>query len=111
MTTPVPVAATDVAAAAAAVVQAFNVAAMLLVRSMGAVATGLTMSCLVPVTVAAFTLPLPYLQQAQLGPHFMAGTYLLMFGLLLFNARLWTPAAAAAVQALNKRWAPKAVDW
>jgi hypothetical protein len=53
--------------------QAFNVAAMLLVRSMGAVATGLTMSCLVPVTVAAFTLPLPLLQPAQLGPHFMAG--------------------------------------
>lgn len=90
---------------------AFNVAAMLLVRTMGAVATGLTMSCLVPVTVAAFTLPLPLLQPAQLGPHFMAGTSLLMVGLAMFNARLWVPAAGAALQALSRKLAPKAVDW
>lgn len=93
------------------VLQAFNVAAMLLVRSTGAVATGLTMSCLVPVTVAAFTLPLPFLQPAPLGPHFMAGTVLLMFGLALFNLRLWWPAVAAGWQGWNKKWAPKAVDW
>lgn len=71
---------------------------MLLVRSLGAVATGLTMSCLVPITVAAFTLPLPYLTPAQLGPHFMAGTSLLMVGLLMFNAQVFVPAAAALMR-------------
>jgi hypothetical protein len=81
---------------------------MLLVRSMGAVATGLTMSCLVPITVFAFTLPLPFLEPAQLGPNFMAGTMLLMFGLALFNARLWMPALS---RAWGNRFAPKAVDW
>lgn len=85
--------------------QAFNVAAMLLVRSQGAVATGLTMSCLVPITVAAFTLPLPFLQQTPLGPYFMVGTGLLMLGLVLFNAHVWGPVAAALRQMLDGRWA------
>jgi hypothetical protein len=76
---------------------------MLLVRSQGAVATGLTMSCLVPITVAAFTLPLPYLQPASLGPHFWAGTALLMAGLALFNARAWAPAALAQLQLWRKQ--------
>jgi hypothetical protein len=83
---------------------------MLLVRSVGAVATGLTTSCLVPITVAAFTLPLPYLQPAQLGPHFMAGTALLMVGLLVFNARLWVPAAASLGRHWRQQWAAKLVD-
>jgi hypothetical protein len=83
---------------------------MLLVRSTGAVATALTMSCLVPVTVAAFTLPLPFLQPAPLGPHFVAGTVLLTLGLALFNLRLWWPAVEAGWQGWNKKWAPKAVD-
>eukprot|EP00878_Enallax_costatus_P041895 GHUV01048815.1.p1 GENE.GHUV01048815.1~~GHUV01048815.1.p1 ORF type:complete len:153 (-),score=2.59 GHUV01048815.1:92-550(-) len=82
---------------------AFNVAAMYLVRSSGAVATALTMSCLVPITVLAFTLPLPFLQQAHLGPGFMYGTGLLMAGLLMFNARVWMP---AAVQ-IGQQWRAK----
>ena len=88
--------------------QAFNVAAMLLVRSVGGVATGLTMSVLVPITVAAFAMPLPFLQPAQLGPYFTVGTCLLMAGLLLFNAKLWVPAVTSMVRGWS---APKAVDW
>jgi hypothetical protein len=34
-----------------------------------------------------------------------------MVGLAMFNARLWVPAASAALQALSRKWAPKAVDW
>jgi hypothetical protein len=79
---------------------AFNVAAMYLVRSSGAVATALTMSCLVPITVLAFTLPLPLLPQAQLGAGFVAGTLLLMVGLLTYNAQLWLPAALQ----LGRKW-------
>eukprot|EP00879_Flechtneria_rotunda_P012129 GHRR01012667.1.p1 GENE.GHRR01012667.1~~GHRR01012667.1.p1 ORF type:complete len:218 (-),score=37.46 GHRR01012667.1:545-1198(-) len=70
---------------------AFNVAAMYLVRSTGAVAAALAMSCLVPLTVLAFTLPLPLLEPVQLGPGFVWGAVLLTAGLLLYNARLWVP--------------------
>ncbi|WIA35800.1 hypothetical protein OEZ86_004189 [Tetradesmus obliquus] len=79
---------------------AFNVAAMYLVRSAGAVATALSMSCLVPITVVAFTLPLPLLPQAQLGGGFVAGTLLLVAGLLTYNAALWLPAAMR----LGRKW-------
>ncbi|KAF6266272.1 Crt-like protein [Scenedesmus sp. NREL 46B-D3] len=79
---------------------AFNVAAVYLVRSSGAVATALTMSCLVPITVLAFTLPLPLLPQAQLGAGFVLGALLLMLGLLTYNAQLWLPAALQ----LGRKW-------
>lgn len=84
---------------------AFNVAAMYLVRSLGAVATALTMSCLVPITVLAFTLPLPFLQPAHLGAGFWWGSGLLMGGLLMFNARVWVPAVTQIGQKFQAKLA------
>jgi len=79
---------------------------MYLVRSLGAVATALTMSCLVPITVLAFTLPLPYLEPANLGAGFLAGTALLMAGLLMFNAHVLLP----HITRWRRTWQSKLVD-
>ncbi|KAI8465758.1 MAG: hypothetical protein J3K34DRAFT_525075 [Monoraphidium minutum] len=64
---------------------AFNISALLLVRSAGAVPASLTMACLVPLSVLAFSLPLPLLPPAALGPGFWGGSALLMAGLAAYN--------------------------
>lgn len=66
---------------------AFNITALLLVRSTSALTTSLTMACMTPLSVAAFTLPLPLLARAALGPAFWGGVGLLMAGLALYNVR------------------------
>jgi hypothetical protein len=80
----------------------FNISAMYMVRSAGAVATGLWMTLLIPVQLVAFGLPLPLLEPVQLGPAFGAGTGLLLAGLLLYNRQAW----AAAARGLLWRKAP-----
>lgn len=65
---------------------AFNVLALTLVRTIGGVGTGLALMSIVPITLFVFTLPLPLLQPAALGPGFAAGAALLTAGLLVYNA-------------------------
>ncbi|PNW88454.1 hypothetical protein CHLRE_01g030300v5 [Chlamydomonas reinhardtii] len=85
----------------------FNVAMLNLLRSVGSVTTTLVGSSLVPLTIAAFTLPLPYLEPAVIGPNFLVGASLLMGGLVTYNWQGWmvmlgisppAPAPAAAPQ-------------
>ena len=55
----------------------------------------LTMSTVVPITIFAFTLPLPYLEAApRLGPNFVVGTLILLAGLATYNSPLWRPMLA-----------------
>ncbi len=51
-----------------------------------------------PLTIAAFTLPLPYLEPTVLSDGFMVGTALLMFGLAAYNgpALVHQPSAAGS---------------
>ncbi|KXZ44069.1 hypothetical protein GPECTOR_74g683 [Gonium pectorale] len=68
---------------------AFNISILSLLRSVGSVTTTLVGSSLVPLTIAAFTLPLPYLEPAMLGPNFLLGAALLMAGLATYNWESW----------------------
>ena len=55
----------------------------------------LTMSVVVPITIFAFTQPLPYLEAApKLGGNFVVGTIVLLLGLLTYNSPLWRPMLA-----------------
>ncbi|GIL81938.1 hypothetical protein Vretifemale_10695 [Volvox reticuliferus] len=67
----------------------FNISILTLLRSVGSVTTTLVASSLVPLTIAAFTLPLPYLEPAVLGPNFVVGASLLMMGLIMYNGDSW----------------------
>ncbi len=58
----------------------------------GNVVQTLVMSSLVPTTIFAFTLSLPYLPPApSLGPNFWLGTAVLVAGLFTFNSPQWRP--------------------
>lgn len=55
--------------------------------------TSLTMSAMVPLTILAFSLPLPYLPPSPaVGSQFVAGIAILTAGLLLYNFKSWAPA-------------------
>lgn len=72
---------------------AFNISALALIRQSGNVVMSLVMSCVVPLTLFAFTQPLPYLAPAPpLGPSFLAGVFVLMAGLMAYNGQLLAPA-------------------
>jgi len=75
---------------------AFNIAALALVRSTSAVVVSLTMACLTPLAVLAFTLPLPLLQAAQLGGTFWAGCGVVLAGLYAYNHKGTSAAEKAA---------------
>eukprot|EP00197_Chlamydomonas_leiostraca_P007043 CAMPEP_0202860260 /NCGR_PEP_ID=MMETSP1391-20130828/2039_1 /ASSEMBLY_ACC=CAM_ASM_000867 /TAXON_ID=1034604 /ORGANISM="Chlamydomonas leiostraca, Strain SAG 11-49" /LENGTH=566 /DNA_ID=CAMNT_0049539403 /DNA_START=243 /DNA_END=1944 /DNA_ORIENTATION=- len=64
---------------------AFNVAMLRLLRSVGTVTTTIVGSCLVPLTILAFTLPLPFLEPAVMSANFVAGVIVLLVGLLVYN--------------------------
>lgn len=52
----------------------------------------LIMSTIIPITIFAFTLPLPYLPASPaLGAHFMTGTGMLLAGLLVYNSEKFLP--------------------
>lgn len=70
---------------------AFNVLALYLVRSLGAVPTGLVMSAMVPISIWSFTLSWPLLPRAEVGVTFAAGAVILVLGLLLYNVQAWWP--------------------
>lgn len=68
--------------------------------SAGAVVQSLTNSSLTPLTIIAFTLPLPYLTEtSQLSPQLAAGSAVLVAGLAVYNSKKWLPALQAK---LNK---------
>ncbi|GLC46764.1 hypothetical protein PLESTB_001488100 [Pleodorina starrii] len=67
----------------------FNISILTLLRSLGSVTTTLVASSLVPLTIAAFTLPLPCLEPAVIGPNFVVGASLLMVGLITYNGGNW----------------------
>ena len=59
----------------------------------GNVVQSLTLSIIVPLTIAAFTLPLPYISDApQLGTNFIIGTTVLLSGLFVYNSNKYLPA-------------------
>lgn len=70
----------------------FNISALNLIGKAGNIALSLVMSGIVPLTMWAFTLPLPFLgAPPQLGINFVLGTALLTSGLLIYNSPLWLP--------------------
>ncbi|KAK3266340.1 hypothetical protein CYMTET_8963 [Cymbomonas tetramitiformis] len=70
----------------------FNVTILNFLKATGSVAVTLTMSLAVPLTVFAFTLPLPFLGAPPTvnGP-FIGGVFVLLAGLLLWNAKILIP--------------------
>ena len=65
----------------------------------GNVVQTLVMSSVVPMTIFAFTLSLPYLPPAPpLGPNFWAGTAVLVAGLFTFNSPQWRPVLQKKMQ-------------
>jgi drug/metabolite transporter (DMT)-like permease len=83
---------------------AFNVAALQVIRQAGNVAISLIMSAIVPATLFAFTLPLPFLDPAPpLGPNFLLGATVLMAGLGAYNAPMWAPTFRKYVDALREK--------
>ncbi|DBB00298.1 TPA: hypothetical protein ACH3X1_014123 [Trebouxia sp. C0004] len=70
----------------------FNIAALNLLKTAGNVVQTLVMSSIVPTTIFAFTLSLPYLPPAPpLGSNFWLGTAVLVAGLFTFNSPQWRP--------------------
>ncbi|KAK9834944.1 hypothetical protein WJX84_003484 [Apatococcus fuscideae] len=73
---------------------AFNISILQLLRSAGNVVQSIVLASIVPITIYAFTLPLPYLPPPpDLGPNFLAGTLILMVGLATYQSPNWLPAA------------------
>lgn len=71
----------------------FNIALLNLLRASTSVIQSLTLSSLVPITIAVFTLDLPYLgDPPQLGPNFIIGSAILSAGLLVYNSNKFLPA-------------------
>lgn len=71
----------------------FNISALYVLRMAGSVHTSLVMSSVLPLTVLAFSFPLPLLgQPAPLGPFFGVGFVVLMVGMVLFNSAKKQPA-------------------
>eukprot|EP00270_Netrium_digitus_P005963 TRINITY_DN1804_c0_g1_i1.p1 TRINITY_DN1804_c0_g1~~TRINITY_DN1804_c0_g1_i1.p1 ORF type:complete len:459 (+),score=100.20 TRINITY_DN1804_c0_g1_i1:118-1494(+) len=65
---------------------AFNIAALYLLKSSSAIVTSLALTLSVPLTSAAFTLPLPYLgTPAHLSSGYFIGSLVLIVGLVLYN--------------------------
>lgn len=70
----------------------YNIALLNLLRSAGAVVQSLTNSSLTPLTIFAFTFPLPYLaDKAEFSLQLLGGTLILAAGLLTYNSGKWRP--------------------
>lgn len=82
----------------------FNVSALMVIRTAGNLAISIVMSAIVPATLFAFTLPLPYLDPAPpLGPNFLFGAAVLMVGLGAYNAPMWAPTLRNYLDALKEK--------
>ena len=74
----------------------FNIALLNLLRASNSVIQSLTLSAIVPLTIAVFTLPLPYLDDPPtLGLNFVLGSAVLFGGLLTYNSESFLPAVKA----------------
>ena len=70
----------------------YNIALLNLLRTAGAVVQSLTNSSLTPLTILAFTLPLPYLEdKAEPSVQLFLGASILLAGLLTYNSAKWRP--------------------
>lgn len=59
----------------------------------GNIVLSLTLASIIPLTIWAFTLPLPFLDPAPpIGANFIVGTAILLIGLFTYNSPLWWPA-------------------
>ena len=75
-----------------------------MIRQAGNVAISLIMSAIIPATLFAFTLPLPYLDAAPpLGPNFLVGACVLMVGLGAYNAPMWAPSVKKYIEVLREK--------
>ena len=88
----------------------FNVSVLHLIRQAGNVVISLVMSAMLPATLLAFTLPLPFLEPSPpLGPAFLLGTVVLMGGLVAYNAPMWTPTLKTYLA--EARRGPRRGEW
>jgi drug/metabolite transporter (DMT)-like permease len=70
----------------------FNISALNLIGKAGNIAFSLVMSGIVPLTMWAFTLPLPFLgAPPRLGINFALGSLLLTASLIVYNSPTWLP--------------------
>lgn len=70
---------------------AFNIAILALLRRVGTVTSTIVTTCLLPLTIFTFTMPLPLLPPSVMGPGFFAGALLLISGLAVYNHKLMKP--------------------
>lgn len=71
---------------------AFNISALLVLRTSGALANSLAIAALTPLTIFLFSFSLPYLGDAPtLGPNFILGSAVLVAGLLTYNSPSLVP--------------------
>lgn len=78
---------------------AMNVTLLATLRKSGALVVSLVMSCVVPLTVLAFTFPIPLLGPSPaLGPQFFAGGAALLAGLVLYNWQSWSGALGSTLK-------------
>lgn len=81
---------------------AFNIALLNLLRASNSVIQSLTLSAIVPLTIAVFTLPLPYLDSPpSLGLNFVIGSIVLFAGLLTYNSEKFLPAVKEKLDKSN----------
>lgn len=66
-----------------------NIVAIVLLRAVGALPLALTISAVVPLSVLAFSLPLPLLPPAPMGPTFALGAAIVVAGIGVYNREKW----------------------
>lgn len=88
----------------------FNVSALNLIRKAGNIALSLVMSGIVPLTMWAFTFPLPLLgAPPTLGmAQFVGGSILVSCGLFIYNAPLWFPVLKRTIVGVQEK---NQADW
>lgn len=71
---------------------AFNISALVLLRSTSAVIASVSLTLSVPFSAAAFALvPLPYLTRTSLGNNFILGSAIVLLGVATYNDLIKLP--------------------
>jgi len=90
----------------------FNLAILSLLRRSGALVTSLCIAAIVPITVFAFTQPLPVLGPAPpVGPNFNCGVVLLLTGVSLYNSAQWSRFLYKKIGNFSPGWLKAALRW